>query len=310
MAKLNRKAVVKQAPDFKDVKAWYEKHLHPDVNDYDDPHVYEYVYKEGNFAGIFQLTSHGAQRLFKQAQPQSIVDIAMLTAIYRPGPLAAGVDKIYLKARHDNEKLDWGHPLFEKVLGKTYNCLIFQESVTDLAEFVAGFPKDQCDNVRKAIIKRDQSKGEAAVKASLELEDSFVAGAVKNGIPEAVARKSYQQVLWMAGYAFNRCLHVDELVNTYHKNGNFKTKKRLCDVKAGDVVMSRDEKTKQNILVKVLAQHKQRRQELVEIELMSGEKIKCTLDHKFRTVETGEMLPLQQIMNRNLSIVVSSLKQS
>jgi hypothetical protein len=109
-------------PTFHDVRKWYDNHLHPDVNDYNDQSVYKYVYHEGRFPGVFQLTSNGAQKLFKQAKPESIIDIAVLTSIYRPGPLAAKVDKIYLESKAGN-KFDWGHPIFEKVLGQTYNCL-------------------------------------------------------------------------------------------------------------------------------------------------------------------------------------------
>ncbi len=201
-------------PTFDDVKAWYEKHLHPDANDYDDQKVYDYVYSQGKFAGIFQLTSQGAQRLFRAAKPKSIVDIAVLTSIYRPGPLAAKVDDIYLRARK-GEKFDWGHPKFEEVLGKTDNCLIFQEQVMDLAEVIGGFPKDQCDNVRRAIMKRDLSKGEAAMKEAKQMEDAFVEGAGKQGISEATARKSYQQILWFAGYGFNRAHAVAYAIDSY-----------------------------------------------------------------------------------------------
>ena len=204
----------KKYPTFLDVKEWYDKNLHPDVNDYNDQKVYEYVYHDGRFAGVFQLTSSGAQRLFKAAKPRSIVDIAVLTSIYRPGPLAANVDKLYLKARQ-GEKYEWGHPLFEKVLGKTDNLLIFQESVMDLAEHVAGFPKDQCDNVRRAIMKRDLSKGDAAKAEAKRMEDDFVNGAVKNGVPEETARKAYQQILWFAGYGFNRAHAVAYAIDSY-----------------------------------------------------------------------------------------------
>jgi len=113
--------ITTEQPEFLDIKKWYEQNLHPDANNYDDQKTFD-VYKGEAFPGIFQLTSKGAQRLFRQAEPKSIVDIAVLTAIYRPGPLAANVDKIYLKAKK-GEKFEWGHPLFEKVLGETYNCL-------------------------------------------------------------------------------------------------------------------------------------------------------------------------------------------
>lgn len=202
-------------PTFNDVRSWYEKHLHPDSNSYDDPDVYKYVYQDGNFAGVFQLTSAGAQRFFLKARPQTIVDIAVLTSIYRPGPLAANVDKLYIDAKQNGKTMDWGHPLFEKVLGETYNCLIFQESVMDLAEHVGGFPKDQCDNVRRAIMKRDQSKGDASIKEAKSMEEAFVKGAAAKGVKESTAQEAYKNILYFAGYGFNKAHAVAYAIDSY-----------------------------------------------------------------------------------------------
>jgi len=204
-----------EVPGFDDVRNWYEKHLHPDANSYDDQTVYEKVYHNGAFAGVFQCTSRGAQKLFTEAKPSSIVDIAVLTSIYRPGPLAAKVDQIYLDAKNHGKKFDWGHPLFDKVLGPTYNCVIFQESVMALAEHIGGFPKEKCDDVRRAIMKRDLSKGDAAIKEAQKMEDDFVAGAISKGITEATARKAYQNILWFAGYGFNRAHAVAYAIDSY-----------------------------------------------------------------------------------------------
>lgn len=96
-----------------------------------------------------------------------------------------------------------------------HNCLIFQESVMDLAEVVGGFPKDQCDNVRRAIMKRDLSKGESAIKEAQRMEDDFVAGATKNGVSESAARQAYQNILWFAGYGFNRAHAVAYAIDSY-----------------------------------------------------------------------------------------------
>lgn len=85
----------------------------------------------------------------------------------------------------------------------------------DLAEVVGGFPKDQCDNVRRAIMKRDLSKGEAAIKEARKMEDEFVAGAMKNGVPESTARKAYQNILWFAGYGFNKAHAVAYAIDSY-----------------------------------------------------------------------------------------------
>ena len=201
-----------KAPTFDDVKAWYDAHLSPDVIDFDDPKPYA-VYCEGRWAGIFQCTGQGAQRLFKKAQPKSIIDIAALTSIYRPGPLAAHVDKLWLE--HEQVPFDWGHPLINETLKETRGLLVFQEGVMALANKVAGFPMNETDEVRRAIMKRSISGGEAAKKKVKELEDSFVNGCVKNGVPHAIAEKAYKTVCFMSGYGFNKAHAVAYAIDSY-----------------------------------------------------------------------------------------------
>jgi DNA polymerase-3 subunit alpha len=201
-----------QAPTFKDVRAWYEEHLAPSKINFDDPKPYE-VYEKARWGGIFQLTSQGAQRLFVKAKPKSIIDIAALTSIYRPGPLAANVDNLWLK--HAEEPYDWGHPLINDTLKETRGLLVFQEGVMALANKVAGFPLAECDEVRRAIMKRNLSAGDAAKKKVKELEDSFVAGAVKNGVPESVARRMYETICFMSGYGFNKSHAVAYAIDSF-----------------------------------------------------------------------------------------------
>lgn len=111
-----------KSPVFDDIKAWYEAKLAPAVLDFTDPKPYE-IYAQARWAGIFQLTSQGAQKLFVKAKPQSIIDIATLTSIYRPGPLAANVDKLYLDAKNDGNMMEWGDQRINEILKKTYSCL-------------------------------------------------------------------------------------------------------------------------------------------------------------------------------------------
>jgi len=199
---------------FDDVKRWYEQNLQPDVINFDDPKPYE-VYEKARWAGIFQLTSPGAQRLFVKAKPENIIDIATLTSIYRPGPLAANVDKLYLEAKNEGKQLEWGDKRINEILKKTYTCIIFQEQVMELAEKVAGFPKDKCDEVRRAIMKRSISGGEAAKKAAQETRDGFVKGCVNNGYTESVANNLYDKILYFAGYGFNKSHAVAYAIDSY-----------------------------------------------------------------------------------------------
>ena len=199
-------------PTFDDIKAWYDTHLAPSVINFSDQAPYE-VYSQAKWGGIFQLTSQGAQRLFVKAKPKSIIDIATLTSIYRPGPLAAHVDKLYLEA--DTKPFDWGDQRISVILAKTKGLIIFQEQVMELAEKCAGFPKAQCDKVRRDIMKRSISGGEAAKKGAQETRDAFVKGCVANNYTEAVANNLYDKILYFAGYGFNKAHAVAYAIDSF-----------------------------------------------------------------------------------------------
>lgn len=202
-------------PTFQDVKQWFDENLAVGKIDLSDQSVYEYVYHSGRWCAVFQCTSTAAQRFFIKGQPRSILDIAMLTSIFRPGPLAANVDDLYLRAKNDGEQYDWGDKRINELLKDTYGLLIFQEGVMLLAEKVAGFPKDKCDDVRRAIMKRSISGGDAAKAKVDAMKSEFVEGAIKNGYTESVASSLYEKIAFFSGYAFNASHATGYAIDSY-----------------------------------------------------------------------------------------------
>lgn len=164
-------------PTFDDIKAWYEKYLAPNVINFDDPKPYE-VYADGRWAGIFQCTGRGAQRLFVKAKPKSVIDIATLTSIYRPGPLAAKVDKLYLEAKNDGKEIEWGDHRINDILKKTYSCLTGDAKVmTDHGEVSI---KEIVDNQAIGVTLPSYNEETG------ELEQDEIVGAVCNGMKAVI----------------------------------------------------------------------------------------------------------------------------
>jgi len=205
-----------EKPTFDDVRTWFDTHMDPKVINFDDQDVYEQVYHSGRWGGIFQATQKGAQRFFEKGNPRSIVDIATLTSIYRPGPLSADVHKIYLGAKANPEDVDYEHPLIKKVLKSTYGTIIFQEQVMELCHVVAGFPKEDCDMIRRTIMKRSASKAAAMKKQAQELKERFVSGCVSNGLRESLADDLYEKILFFSGYGFNKSHAVSYAIVSYY----------------------------------------------------------------------------------------------
>jgi len=199
---------------FSDVRGWFDKNMAPKVIDFDDQKVYDYVYHSGRWAGIFQCTNRGAQQLFMAAKPVNVIDLATLTSIYRPGPLGAKVDKLFIKSKSEPDTVQYGHPLIKQVLEETYGCIIFQEQVMELCHVVAGFPKAECNKIRKMM--KPVGSGNENVEKAKALKEKFVKGSMANGIDERTADKLYENICYFSGYGFNKSHAVSYAMNSYY----------------------------------------------------------------------------------------------
>ncbi len=191
-------------PTFAQVRDWYNENLTPSRIDPADEQVFDHVFRGARFAGIFQFTNPSTQRFITDLDPRSVHDLAAATAIYRPGPLAANVDKLYIKAKREGSNKDYGHPAVNEVLNETMGFVIYQEQLQELSMKLSGFSEDDADRIRKAILKRttkDVGKGKSLTE---ELHEKFVDGAAANGYPRDKAEALYEDLRAFAAYGFNR----------------------------------------------------------------------------------------------------------
>jgi len=160
--------------------------------------LYELLCK-GETRGVFQFESSGYRDLLVKLRPDGFEDIIALGAMYRPGPLGAGMVDAYVNRKHGREPVTYLHPLLEQVLGKTYGCMLYQEQIMRITNVLAGFSLSQADSLRKAMGKK---KPEEMAK----YKGKFIEGAAKAVPPcaEDVATKIWEQMEFFAGYGFNR----------------------------------------------------------------------------------------------------------
>lgn len=191
-------------PTFPQVKKWYDEHLKPGVVSEDDPKVFEHVFGKKRFAGIFQFTAKHTQRFIHDFEPKNVQDLAQATAIYRPGPLAAKVDKLMIESRRKDTRKIYNHPDIDRVLEPTRGYVIFQEQLMQLAHELAGMSLVDCDRLRKAILKRSVTGMGKNKSESQILEEVFLDGAEKNNYPRDKAKQLYEDLAAFSNYAFNK----------------------------------------------------------------------------------------------------------
>jgi len=174
-------------PSFKDIKKFYDSNLHPSKINLEDSQVYDYVFGQGNFCGTFQFTNSGAKNFCVQAKPKSIVDIAAITSIYRPGPLSAKVDEKYIEAKNNPNDIFYMHDLVREVTEETYGFIVFQEQLSLLAHKLGkDISLDEGNELRKVLTKKGTGK---EVEVKEKLYGKFIDGCKEKGIRQIVKIK-------------------------------------------------------------------------------------------------------------------------
>ena len=87
----------------------------------------------------------------------------------------------------------------KEAVGDTYSVMAFQEQVMKMSQVLANFTPGQADVLRKVMGKK---KPELIKKE--KLDELFIKGCAKNGISESVATKIFEQMMFFAGYGFNK----------------------------------------------------------------------------------------------------------
>ena len=183
------------------------KKLGLDIDVYNLPYEKEAfdLMNKGNVLGIFQSESTGMRSLAMQLKVNSIDDIALLLALYRPGPLESGYIPNLIEVKNKGKKIEYLHPILEKVLSPTYGMLVYQEQVMQLAQDISNYSLAEADELRKAMGKKNPE----ILKINRE---TFINRAI---IPKDIASKIYDLIEKFGNYGFNKAHAISYAIITY-----------------------------------------------------------------------------------------------
>lgn len=179
------------------IKKVYETEIDISAIPLDDKKTYDLL-AAGDTTGVFQLESSGMKRYLKELKPTEFDDIVAMCALYRPGPLTAGLTDSFVKRKNGNESVSYAHEKFKSALQNTYGVLVYQEQVMRISRDVCGFSGGDADTLRKAIGKKKRD-----VMAKMKVQ--FIEGGQKHGgVPKSVMEKFWTDLMGFADYAFNK----------------------------------------------------------------------------------------------------------
>lgn len=172
--------------------------------DYNDEEVFKLI-GEGDTHAVFQLEGEGIKKFMRDLKPSSLEDIIAGISLYRPGPMDKIGDYVYNK-RHP-EQIKYDHPLCKPILEVTYGIMVYQEQVMQMVQALGGYTLGRADNVRRMMSKKKvdamEKEREVFLHGTVD-HGKVIPGCIKNGVPEDVANKIYDDMIAFASYAFNK----------------------------------------------------------------------------------------------------------
>lgn len=162
----------------------------------DDKKAFDVILK-GRFSGIFQFEGFALQNIARQMPIRKFEDIAAITALARPGPLASGGTGEYVKRHNGEKEIKYIHPLMEEYTKETYGIVIYQETVMQIVRNIGKLSWEDTSTLRKAM---SSSLGKEYFD---KFKVRFVAGAKENNVPEKDAVEIWEAVNTMGSWAFN-----------------------------------------------------------------------------------------------------------
>ncbi|PIE19367.1 MAG: DNA polymerase III subunit alpha [Proteobacteria bacterium] len=162
----------------------------------DDKRVFDLICR-GDTTGVFQLESSGFKELLRRLKPNRFEDIIAAVALYRPGPMQAGMVDLYVDRKHGRAEVDFMHPKLEETLKETYGVMVYQEQIMRAASVLAGFSLGQADILRRAM-------GKKKLEAMAKQRAVFVDGCTARGVDQGQAADIFDKIEKFAGYGFNK----------------------------------------------------------------------------------------------------------
>ena len=185
----------------------------------DDPPTAE-ILASGETVGVFQCESEGARRTLRKLKAQTVRDLAVANAFFKPGPATGGMADIFVQRYSGDAEVQYLHPTLKPILGPTQGVLIFQEQILRVATEFAGLSWEQAGHLRRGMSKMQPQE-------MLRMHEAFTRGCRREppdgpGMMPQQAEQLWNQVEAFSGYGFNQG-HATAYADVSYRSAFIKT---------------------------------------------------------------------------------------
>lgn len=177
----------------------------------ENPEVFKSVWG-GQTETCFQINTKSMIPFVKEIMPTSIMDLATILALVRPGPMdfidaetGRNMVEEYVQRRNGGGKADL--PELLALLPETYGIITFQEQLNKIARDLAGFSGPAAETLRKHMAKKKMAE-------LMKIKPSFIEGATKK-VSKEVAESIWERMVTFGRYGFSIIHAVEYAHVTY-----------------------------------------------------------------------------------------------
>ena len=174
----------------------------------DDVETYRML-RAGRTVGVFQFESPLATDLLKSIRADRFDDLVASNALMRPGPLDAGMHRVYMRRKRGEEPVKYILAELEPILKSTYGVITYQEQVMRIAQALAGISLAEADVLRKAVGKKDAE----LIRSEL---GKFIEKSVARGHSRESIEEIASQLETFGRYGFGKSHSVAYSIISYH----------------------------------------------------------------------------------------------
>jgi DNA polymerase-3 subunit alpha len=250
------------------------------IRTFDDKKTFD-LFSQGDTDGVFQFESGGMKQLLRNLKPDRFDDLIALNALFRPGPLGAGMGDTYVNRRHGREPITYMFPTLEPILAPTYGVILYQEQVMQIASLIAGYSLGEADMLRRAMGKKDFAK-------MAKEKSKFIDQGVSRGYDRATVSELFDLIEYFAGYGFNKCVHGSTRV-VHAETGEVRTVEELYRERLPWMIhaLGQDGTLNARKVVDVMANG---RKPVFLLTTTQGKRITATGNHPFLTIKGWTLL--------------------
>jgi len=173
----------------------------------DDEETFQLI-RRGDTKGVFHLSSEGIRDLLRQIKPEHFYDIVAVLAVYRPGPIEAGIVEMYVDAKR-GQKRGYKIDVVNEILSETYGVMVYQEQVMRILNRVGRIGLADAYKAIKEISIRQEKESVAA------FYERYMEGAASQGFCEADANDLWKAIMKYTGLGFCKSHAVGQALIAY-----------------------------------------------------------------------------------------------